>query len=123
MRSAGIETKNTKTYLGCSENFKLRFANHKMSFTNESHRADTELSKYIWDLKNKGIDYSIKWRIVRETSGYNNINNTCNLCTAEKLEICNFKNKTNLLNKRNELVSKCRHENKFLLVNFRRNNS
>ena len=108
-------------YVGCSENFKLRFANHKMSFSSEAHKADTELSKHIWELKERGLNYKIKWKILRKTSGYNRLNNTCNLCTAEKLEICNFKCKVNLLNKRNELISKCRHQNKYLLVNFRRN--
>ena len=41
----------------------------------------------------------------------------CNLCLAEKLEIIKA-DKKRLLNKRTELVSKCRHENRFYLCNF-----
>ena len=32
--------------------------------------------------------------------------------------ICNFKDKERLINKRVDLVSKCRHENKFILLNY-----
>ena len=114
------DTSNMKVYIGCSENFKLRYANHKVSFSNEARKADTELSKYVWEIKQRGYNYDIKWKILRKTSKYNKRTNTCNLCTTEKLEICNFKAKTSLLNKRNELVSKCRHANKHLLINFRK---
>ena len=41
----------------------------------------------------------------------------CNLCLAEKLEIIKADKKRSL-NKRTELVSKCRHENRFYLCNF-----
>ena len=40
-------------------------------------------------------------------------------CLDEKLEIA-WADKTRSLNKRSELVSKCRHENKFYLCNFAR---
>ena len=81
---------------------------------------DTELSKYIWELKKAGLGYEIKWKIIQKTTGFNKIANVCNLCTGEKLAICNFKPKIDLINKKNELVSKFRHENKHLLVNFQR---
>ena len=40
-------------------------------------KKDTGLSKYIWNLKDKNItNYSIKWSIVKQTSGYNSITNS-----------------------------------------------
>ena len=40
-------------------------------------KKDTELSKYVWNLKDKNItNYSIKWSIVKQTSGYNSITNS-----------------------------------------------
>ena len=36
------------------------------------------------------------------------------------MEIKSYRNITNLLNKRNELISKCRHENKFYIKNYKR---
>ena len=106
------------TYIGSAENFKNRFRNHIKSFNNIRYEKDTELSKFIWGLKLNNKQFSIKWYIMKKTSGYNRSAKHCNLCTSEKMEIIKFKYKNNLLNKRNELVSKCRHENKFLLANL-----
>ena len=43
-----------------------------------------------------------------------NITKKCLLCLHEKLEISNYPNQEELLNKRSELVSKCHHVNKYL---------
>ena len=107
-----------RVYIGAAENFKNRYRNHVKSFNNIRYKNDTELSKYLWALKLDNKNYSIKWSILKKTSGYNKATKLCNLCTREKLEICLYKNKTSLLNKRNELISKCRHENKHLLANL-----
>ena len=108
-------------YFGiCETEFKTTLGNHKKSFKNRQKEKDTDLSKYIWNLKDKNIpNYSIKWSIVKQTSGYNSVTNSCNLCLSEKLVICNFRDKDRLINKRMDLVSKCRHENKFILSNYK----
>lgn len=110
--------KDQMTYIGAAENFKQRYANHLKSFRHEKYKTETELSKYIWSLKANNLNYSIHWKILRKTSGYNKISKSCNLCLSEKLEICKFKDKRSLLNKRTELISKCRHENKHLIANY-----
>ena len=107
-----------KFYIGAAQNFKIRYRNHIKSFRHAQYETETELSKYIWAIKSKGLTYSIKWNILKLTAGYSKISKSCNLCINEKIEICKFKNKRALLNKRSELVSKCRHENKHLLANF-----
>ena len=43
---------------------------------------------------------------------------TCYLCLNEKLFIIEHQ-ANNLLNQRNELISKCRHKNKFNLMNYK----
>ena len=41
-----------KLYLGlASGNWKARYANHRRSFNDRSRVGDTELAKYVWDLK------------------------------------------------------------------------
>ena len=51
-----------QTYVGLTENsFKTRLANHKTSFNSFDKRNATELSKYVWELKNRNIHYTIKW--------------------------------------------------------------
>ena len=88
-----------------------------MSFRNRTCENDTKLSKHIWSLKDENKDFDIKWFILKKSSGYSIISKQCNLCLLGKLVICNFKEKDRLLNKRLDLVSKCRHENKYMLIN------
>ena len=52
---------------------------------------------------------------------YSNISKRCLLCLHEKLAFITFKEQDNLLNKRSALTNKCRHENKFLLSNYKSN--
>ena len=43
--------------------FKARWRNNQMSFKHENKRNDTELSKYLWQLKEKKVEYTISWKI------------------------------------------------------------
>ena len=100
-----------------SENdFKTRYRNHTASFRHAKHRNSTELSKHIWTLKDNNIDHTISWRIISSSSSYNSSNKRCNLCLKEKFLII-YRPELSSLNKRNELVSSCRHRNKALLRN------
>ena len=105
------------TYIGLTENtFKTRYRNHTASFRHAKLRNSTELSKHIWTLKDNCIDHFISWRILSSHSPYSSASKRCNLCLKEKfLIICRPDLST--LNKRNELVSSCRHRNKALLRN------
>lgn len=108
-----------KAYIGLTENaFKTRYGNHKQSFNNRCKANSTELSKYIWHLKETNSEYDIKWSILSSASAYTNATKKCDLCLTEKLLITN-ETKQNLLNKRSELISKCRHENKYYLANYK----
>ena len=107
----------TEAYIGLTENeFKTRYRNHTASFRHAKHKNSTELSKHIWNLKDNNIDHFISWRILSSNSPYSSSSKRCNLCLKEKfLIICRPELST--LNKRNELVSSCRHRNKALLRN------
>ena len=63
---------NGDIYVGIwKTEFKTRLDNHKISFKNRQKEKDNELSKYIWNLKDKNItNFSIKWSIVKQTSGH-----------------------------------------------------
>ena len=113
------ENTTGKNYIGLTEGtFKQRHTQHKLSFRHRKYANSTELSKHIWKLKDDKKDYTIKWSIITSASAYNNRSKRCNLCLAEKLHIIKS-DKTNLLNKRSELISKCRHENKYYLMNLK----
>ena len=54
---------------------------------------------------------------MKRAPGYSRISKTCGLCIEEKLAICEYPNKDILLSSRSEMVSKCRHQNKYILGN------
>ena len=68
------DTEDTyKYYLGFVETtFKDRYRNHISSFNNEQNRNNTELSKYLWSLKND-ITLIINWKIMKYTFQQSNI--------------------------------------------------
>jgi hypothetical protein len=105
------------TYVGSTATtFKTRYGNHKLSFNNEKHMNATGLSRHAWNLKKNNIEHSITWKIIQKSNPYTSATKRCNLCTTEKFFIiCQPERST--LNKRNELVSACRHRQKFLLEN------
>ena len=94
--------------------FKLRYRNHVCSFRNERYKHATELSKYIWSLKDRNIMYNIKWCKVKQARSYSNVSKRCNLCLWEKYFII-CRPEVSTLNNRSELISTCRHSKKFLL--------
>ena len=85
-----------------------RFNNHTKSFNLEHYENDTELSKEYWTIKRKHFIPKVTWRIIKKCAPFNTTKRKCYLCLNEKLEIASYKG-DNLLNKRSELISKCRH--------------
>ena len=112
---ASLQTdKETSSYIGqAGQSFKERFNNHTKSFKNRNYENSTSLSKEIWKLKDKKIRYNLTWSIMSKASTYKPSTKVCNLCNLEKTII--LISDENLLNKRSELMNKCRHRKKFLL--------
>ena len=105
------------TYIGLTENeFKKRYYQHRSDFNN-GKKDKTELSKYVCGLKEKNIEHEISWNILKKVTKPRNGNKMCRLCTTEAAMI--IKNKKGQLNSRNEIMHKCRHQNKFLLKNWK----
>ena len=65
--------------------FKSRFNNHKKSFNHTKLENETELSKYIWDLRRKDKDFTIKWSIMKRAPADTSGCQRCNLCIDAKL--------------------------------------
>ena len=114
-------TKPDKVYLGTAEgDFKKRYNNHTKSFKHERYANETTLSKFVWEMKEiHNENPTLVWSIVKRVPSYLNVSKKCLLCRYEKLEIVNFERQDLLLNKRSELISKCRHANKCLLRNYK----
>ena len=108
---------STKKYIGLTEpSFKKRLSNHTKSFNHRTYEYETKLSAYIWQLKDKGLTYTIKWKILKFSKAYSPVTQTCRLCFDEKMLILKNSLDPSLLNKRDELFSKCRHRLKHLLM-------
>ena len=74
---------------------------------------------YVWKTKKETL--TLVWEIIQTAPPYTNITKRCSSCLQVELPTLMYPNQSELLNKRSELVSKCRHENKFLLQTFNSN--
>ena len=101
-------------YIDLTEHtFKDRLYKHNNSFRYESKRNSTELSIFIWGKKKEKVNVDLDWSILDKAKPYSPTSKKCMLCFTEKYHVI-FPTK-NLLNKCNELVTKCRYKNKFYL--------
>ena len=64
---------------------KILYNNHKCSFRKKCREKNTELSKYIWELKERDINYFINWDIAMKSQKYVCRYRKCDLCISEKL--------------------------------------
>ena len=106
-----------RVYHGSTEGeVKARISGHETSFRHRRYEHETTLSQYIWQLKDRDSDYQIKWSIELKAHPYTCGARRCDLCLSEKMVIARSRH-GGLLNARSELMSKCRHRNKFTLAN------
>ena len=89
-----------KTYYGAVEgDFKFRYNNHTKSFRNRYYEHATEVSKYIWKLKDLEKTFSLKWSIAAYASSYRCGTRRCDLCITEKYIIARADQKSFLKNR------------------------
>ena len=104
-------TDKKKTYIGLSSTkWKERYSNHKYTFSHEHLKHHTALSKQFWCLENKGFIPEIEWSILKKSNTPNSFDGRCNLCLEGKIQIMTYKLPDKLLNKRCELIARCRHK-------------
>ena len=111
---AEVETQEEKqTYVGlASTSFKDRYRNHKSSFKNSI--ISTTLARHVCELKEKGENYEVKFKILGRASSFSPISGICNLCTLEKYHII-FTPALASLNKKEEINNQCLHKEPLLL--------
>ena len=105
-------TRVEKTYFGLSEaTFKERYRNHVYDFKHRKCETSTGFSEYIWRLKYESLLPAVKWKL------FSKFNSTlkrvyCKLCLTEGYWTINCFGNENVLNKKSELISKCRLKTK-----------
>ena len=119
-RATVTTASSAETYVRLTANqFKDRFTQHMGDFRHPERRTATELSSHIWELKDKKIDYTVNWEIVKRAQPFSPITKRCDLCLTEKIEI--IYNPTEVtLNKRHEVYNHCSHRKSKLLVKKKR---
>ena len=111
----------TFNYIGqTGNNFKERYNNHTSDFESDTKHNSTVLAKHIWKLTHatpEPRDHTIEWSIAYYSQSYSPESKRCQLCNLEKTLIL-FDYEQNLLNERSELMNKCPHRRKYLLMNY-----
>ena len=109
----------TETYTGLTGNtFKDRWYGHNSDMNNSGNKIKTKLSAHIWELKDRGSDYEIKWDFIDQATVFNPITRKCRLCLKEKYHIM-YNTESSTLNKRSEIFNTCRHRTQKLLINVK----
>ena len=117
-KSSVTANNKTKEYIGLtSTSFKQRYTAHKASFTHPGKAHNTTLSTPIWELKDKNVPFATNWSILGLAPSYSKNVRKCQLCLTEKTYI-SLADPSSTLNKRNEIISKCRHRDKLLLKHW-----
>ena len=100
-----------RNYKGISES---TFKKRKRSFNINRYINDTKLSVSYWNLKAGNSKPKVTWTVTKMFSSYNPQSNRCSLCLSEKFQTLEDEEKK-LLNKKSEVMSKYRHQNKYML--------
>ena len=113
--SADVKTEqDSMVYLGSTQDFKSRYTTHLSNSRLPQYENATSLSTYLWSLKRNNIPYTLQWSILARARSYCPETGRCGLCTTEKARILFYRG-INLINKRSEVMSKCRHRAKHKL--------
>ena len=112
-----LDNGHVETYTGGCKNFKVRYRGHKSSLTKRDGK-QTTLSTYVWNLRDQGVTFDMKWSVIDRAPAFNPTSYVCRLCTLEKYHIL-FNRQGATLNQRSEFFSKCWHKDPQLLANFK----
>ena len=109
-------SKKVETYTGLTfRTFKQRHKEHMDDMNDPKSRSSSKLAGHIWDLKDKGVEFDISWKILAKAPPFNPVTRKCQLCLKEKHFIM-YGRGTSTLNKRQEIFNTCRHRHRDLLV-------
>ena len=100
-----------RTYTGCTDRkFKERLYEHRTDANIRDNRHRTKMATHIWNKKDRGIGIQeVKYNIVKKCHKYTAGGDKCDVCLSEKLAIMKDNDRRSI-NKRTELMNKCRHK-------------
>ena len=111
-------SEGVKEYIGQTmRTFKDRLYKHRHSFKEPKRMHDTTLATYVWTLKDRNIDYTVDYTLLRPADQYWRGDKACQLCLMEKTFIATNHHQDSL-NKRSELLQPCEHKLQHRLDNY-----
>ena len=79
---------------------------------------DSALSEHYWNMKDRGLEPSIRFSVLRKQKVYSPETKKCFLCIQEKMELIKVLDNPDNVNKKSELMGYCLHRYKSLLCNI-----
>ena len=104
-------------YIGQAKDFKLRYNNHQQSFRNKNLDENCNLKDEIWELKESGRSFKLKWKILRHCKAYMTGDKSCCLCLDEKLTIQDHLEDPENINKDPMVQTPCLHKYFYKIAN------
>ena len=92
---------------------RYRVSTHKYSFSTNKNK--TVLSEKVKELRAKNLDPEITFKVLEQSKSYKPESKHCQLCVAKKFYII-YGTQKNKLNRKSEIISKCKHKNKYKLA-------
>ena len=86
---------------------------------NTKNRTNSSLASHVWELKDKGVNYDVKWKIKGRGTPYNASTKKCRICLKEKHFIL-YKREGATLNSRREIFNTCTHRRTNLLSQLKK---
>ena len=109
-----------ETYTGVTaRRFKDRLYEHRTDMSKTQNRTKSSLAAHIWDLKDRGVNYEVSWRIKGRGTKYNPSTKKCRICLKEKHFIL-YQREGATLNSRREIFNTCTHRRPTLLSELRK---
>ena len=99
---------------------KIHSKNDTQTIKDDSTSIDTKTTKLsveYWNWKAGNCNPKVTWAVKNQFSAYKPQSKRCSLCLKEKFEILEDK-ENNLLNKKSEVISKYRHQNKYTVFSW-----
>ena len=100
-----LVTRRFKYYI---RRFKDRLYEHRTDMSKTGNRTNSSLASHIWDLKDRGLNYDVKWKIKARGTKFNPSTKKCRICLKEKHFIL-YKTEGATLNSRREIFNTCMH--------------
>ena len=104
------ETYEDNKYIGLmSGKIKERIAKHYYDAKTVNMKTATKLTERIWQYKEEGVNYNVRWKVVARATSRKPSQKQCNLCMKENILIMEKSKSNTHMNSRDKMGDVCLH--------------